>query len=442
LWTCYLSFLIVLIGEASHGTKEFYEYRCELTKQLIQGGQCKAVCIEGDFPDVSLLHAYCVHLAPDLTIENAMSGFKRFPTWMWFNSSMKDFVVWLHNHNAALPFEQRTGIVGLGIYSLNTSRHCVINHLAEHDPASAELVKGLYDCFDRVGGCDPQMYGLIASKKIDHLSCKREFAEALQRVADMTRQASQLTTPLLFREFEFINEMNARVVAGAEVYYRSMFDPTSMPTAEASPAAQEASDGKFLSSWELRDSYFYDVVQRVRAHLRSTRAGGADGVCVWAHNSHLGDSRYTTTSAGAAREFNVGQLLKDSVGSSEVISVGQFTYSGTVTAADDWDGEERQKKVRPGLPDSWEELFHVLSEKAEAWEYSLDLRVPEVQQALQGSKKTPFRLERAIGVIYRPQTERLSHYFHAFLANVREIICQLIMLLLLRFFLHSTSSAV
>ena len=306
---------IVLVGEASHGTKEFYDYRCELTKQLIETGRCKGVCIEGNWPDCSLLHAYVTHLSPNLTLDDALSGFRSFPTWMWRNEAMKEFIVWLHAYNSKKnDAKDMCGIWGLDIYSLDTSISAVINFVSKHDPKNVAALKDYYDCFERVGQGDPQRYGMMTAL-MGNVGCQVEFKRALQDVVDNSESFitsnvadDHMHTKTHVRDLAFINEQNARVVVDAEAYYRSMYTESSL---------QKDEEGKqFLpkSSWEIRDTHFFETLEHIRNHLLETR--GDNGVVVWAHNSHLGDARYVYAGTkreaelGLSKELNIGQLVK------------------------------------------------------------------------------------------------------------------------------------
>lgn len=368
---------VVLIGEASHGTHEFYARRAELTKRLIAERGFTGIAIEGDLPDTAALHRYVSGGADDA--ERALAGFTRFPGWMWRNTVVRHFVRWLRAHNLRLPPERRAGLFGLDLYSLHASMQAVVAYLERVDPCNAAAVRERYACFDRFGA-DPQRYGYATELQLGE-DCRAAVRDALRRIAEQV-QAYARGDNVAAADEAFLTEANARVAADAENYYRTMF-------------AWDA------SSWNVRDRHMDETLCRVREHLRATR--GSDRVVVWAHNSHLGDAR--ATAMGPQGEVNLGQLARERYGG-EVCSVGQFTFDGTVTAADDWGGLHRAMTVRPGLPGSFEMLFHRVGPA-----FALDLRAPAVRQALGGE-----RLERAIGVIYRPDTERRSHYFEADLA--------------------------
>jgi erythromycin esterase-like protein len=270
-----------------------------------------------------------------------------------------------------------------------------VSFLERVDPPAAAEVRQAYACFDRFGD-DPQRYGRCAAMARHGEGCRGAAVRALTRVVEKSAAYARVGDGIHTRDAAFSNEMNARVVVDAEKYYRSMFEFNE-------------------SSWNIRDKHFDDTLYRVRAHMKETR--GSDKVVVWAHNSHLGDARATKTGAtrpGQNAELNLGQLARES-GGAAVVNVGQFTHSGTVTASDDWGEPHKTKQVRPALPGSYEELLHAAAAHANRETYALDLREPAVRAAL-APPLSP-RLERAIGVIYRPETERQSHYFPAFITR-------------------------
>lgn len=384
---------IVAIGEGSHGTKEFYALRCEITKQLITDKLCDCVLIEGDWPDTAALHRYVTGMS-DISLDEALGQFDRFPRWMWRNETMKEFLLWLHDRNMELPAAQRCGIFGLDVYSLHRSMEAVLTYLRANDPETAKAVEKDYSCFDKFGD-DAQVYGRIVQMGVAQ-GCAKAATRALSLTQDSIDQyektervKSGQDNEIFVADDQLIARLNAEVVVDAEEYYRSMFNPKD-------------------NSWNIRDTHFYNTLKKVRAHLLITRK--RDRVAVWAHNSHLGDARFTHLDASrytAGQELNIGQLIKEKH-ESECILVGQLTNTGTVLAADDWDGPGKVKQVRGALPDSYEELFHAVAKKANLQSFAVDVRSSEVQKALQNNG---IRLERAIGVIYRPQTERLSHYY-------------------------------
>ena len=368
----------VLLGEASHGTREFYFERAEITRRLVEEKGFSAVAVEADWPDAYRVNRFVKGGRDDPDADSAFSGFRRFPTWMWRNAVVRDFVAWLRARNMSLPDgADRAGFYGLDLYSLHASAEAVIRYLEGVDPDAAKRARFRYGCFEHFGE-NPQAYGYAARFDLGQ-SCEdevvRQLADLRARSADYVRGDG----PAAEDEY-FYAEQNARLARSAEEYYRTMF-------------------GGEVSSWNLRDRHMAGTLDALAAHL--DRHGGRSKVVVWEHNSHLGDAR--ATEMGEQGELNVGQLARERH-DGEAFLVGFSTYDGTVTAADDWDEPPRLMRVRRGLPGSYEALFH----EAEIPRFLLDLRDPEVVEALRTR-----RLERAIGVVYRPETERRSHYFHA-----------------------------
>ena len=372
---------LTLIGEASHGTHDFYHERIEITKRLILDRGVTAIAVEADWPDAYRANRYVRWESDDHDADAALSGFRRFPTWMWRNAPVFDFVEWLRLHNADLSPAERVGFYGIDLYSLFTSIEAVLGYLDRVDPDAARRARNRYGCFEHFGE-DSQAYGYAASFDLRQ-SCEddavRQLVELQRRASDYAQRDGHMGPD----EF-FAAEQNARLVSNAEQYYRSMFR------------------GR-VSSWNLRDRHMAETLEALIAHLE--RHGRRAKLAVWAHNSHLGDAR--ATEMGRGGELNVGQLVRERFGE-DCVLIGFTTHHGTVTAASDWDAPAGQKSVRHALPDSYEALFH----EVDIPRFLLTLRGGEVATAL----RVP-RLERAIGVIYRPETERVSHYFHAQLAD-------------------------
>ncbi|HEY0549108.1 MAG TPA: erythromycin esterase family protein [Verrucomicrobiae bacterium] len=372
----------VLLGEATHGTHEFYKSRAEITKRLIAEKEFTVIAWEADWPDALRASRYVRGESGEATAVGALDGFKRFPTWMWRNADILDLVGWLRDYNSHLPANaSKVGIYGLDLYSLHTSMDAVIRYLDKADPEAAHAARRRYACFEDFGD-DPQSYGMTAGVH-ESLSCEDEVVEQLVELqrhsADYLSRDGRIAADELF-----FTEQNARVARNAEHYYRAMY--------HGRP-----------NTWNLRDTHMADTLDELMRHLEAQ--GENPKAVIWAHNSHLGDAR--ATQMGERGELNVGQLVRERHGR-EAISVGFTTYTGTVTAASDWDAPAECKRVRPGMDDSYEQLFH----QAGAPNFLLPLR---------GNKRLASafareRLERAIGVIYRPDTERWSHYFHARLA--------------------------
>jgi erythromycin esterase-like protein len=367
----------VLIGEASHGTHEFYETRARITKRLIREKGFHAVAVEADWPDAYRVNRYVRGNGSDANANEALSDFQRFPMWMWRNTVVLDFAEWLREETAA-----RVGFYGLDLYSLNASVQAVLAYLDKVDPDAARRARLRYSCFDHYAE-DTQAYGYATSFGLTQ-SCEDEVISQLlelqRRAADYAKRDGRVAADEFFHA-----EQNARLVKNAEQYYRSMFQ------------------GR-VSSWNLRDKHMADTLDALAAHL-DTQVGRSK-IVVWAHNSHLGDAR--ATESVDRKEWNVGQLVRERH-DRDCVLIGFTTYTGTVTAASDWDGPHERKRVRPALPESYEALFHSLQTPD-------FLVIPALNPELANALRTP-RLERAIGVIYRPQTERMSHYFYARLAD-------------------------
>jgi len=318
------------------------------------------------------------HINGDQDPDAALAGFRRFPQWMWRNTVMRDFVRWLRRWNDVHPIDARCGVYGLDLYSLHASIDSVLHYLERVDPKAARRARERYSCFESVNGNDPQAYGFAASREIIE-PCEDDV---VRQLIDLRHCADEYAASGgAFGEDDFFSaEQNARLVANAERYYRSMFHARA-------------------SSWNLRDTHMAETLDSVAEFLE--RGGEKARIVVWAHNSHLGDAR--ATQMGRSGELNVGQLARERFGE-EACLIGFTTYSGTVTAAHDWDEPAERRNVRPGVAGSTEALFHRVGIPT----FLLDLRVSCVQDAFDEP-----RLERAIGVIYRPETERQSHYFHA-----------------------------
>ena len=373
----------VLLGEASHGTHEFYRERAQITKRLIREKGFTAVAVEADWPDAYRVNRYVRARGHDREASSALGNFKRFPTWMWRNADVLDFVGWLRAHNDALQHDApRAGFYGLDLYSLHASIEAVLAYLDRVDPEGARRARQRYSCFEHFGE-DTQAYGYAAGFGLAE-SCEEEV---LGQLIELRRRAARYAdddSSAASDEF-FFAEQNARLVRNAEEYYRSMF-------------------GRRVSSWNLRDSHMAETLEALVQHLEAQQQSQAK-VVVWAHNSHLGDAR--ATEMGDEGELNVGQLVRQRYGRDSFL-VGFTTYTGTVTAATDWDEPPARKSVRPALGKSYEALFHETGHER----FLLDLRAAGELEGFEGA-----RLERAIGVIYRPETERQSHYF---LARLRE----------------------
>ncbi len=369
----------VLIGEASHGTHEFYRCRAEITKKLIEEKNFSAVAVEADFPDAYRVNRYVRGAGKDLTANDALADFTRFPLWMWRNHDVLDFVEWLKSRNSERNLNEKVGFYGIDLYSLHSSMAAVLDYLEKVDPEAARRARYRYSCFDHYGE-NAQHYGYAAHYNLS-ASCEDEVVKQLM---DLRKRAADYMNRdgFIARDEYFFAEQNARLVKNAEEYYREMFYGQ-------------------ISSWNLRDRHMAETLDALAKHLQLQNQNAK--VVVWAHNSHLGDAR--ATEMGARGEWNVGQLTREKYGN-DAVNIGFTTYSGTVTATSNWDEPAQFKKVNPALENSYELLFH----ETETPNFFLNLRDSETKLLLNRP-----RLERAVGVIYRPETERLSHYFDAHL---------------------------
>jgi erythromycin esterase-like protein len=361
----------VLIGEASHGTQDFYALRASLTRRLIADHGFVAVCLEADWPDTFRVHRYVTHRSDDRDADTALRDFRRFPAWMWRNEVVRDFCEWLHEHNRGRRPDAQAGMYGLDLYSLHASIEAVLHYLDAVDPSAAQRARSRYACFEHYG--DPQRYGLAASYGEE--TCEHAVVEQLVDLRRRALDLGRIDGHPAHEEF-FSAEQNARLIRNAERYYRSMFRGRD-------------------ESWNLRDRHMAETLAALRERL-----GPDAGIVVWAHNSHLGDARATEMSRRG--ELNLGQLVRERYAEASR-SIGFCTYGGTVTAATDWDGPAERKRMRPGLAGSCEALMHAAGDR-----FWLDLSDAATARATREE-----RLQRAIGVIYRPQTERWSHYFGA-----------------------------
>ncbi len=373
---------IVLLGEASHGTHEFYRERARITKRLIEERGFGAVAVEGDWPDAYRVGRFVRGGVQDAGAEEALRGFRRFPTWMWRNADVLDFAGWLRAHNDRLSRGPAVGFYGLDLYSLGASMQAVVGYLDVHDPEAASRARRRYECLQPYCG-ESSEYGRAVLLGVSE-SCRRhvlqELVELRRQAADYLREDGEMA-----EDDYFVAEQNAAVVADAEEYYRTMF-------------------GDAAASWNLRDRHMADTLDNLVAHLE--RRGGTARVVVWAHNSHVGDAR--ATQMAQRGELNIGQLVRERHPRDATL-VGFTTRTGSVTAASGWGAPAERMRVLTALGGSYEALFH-------------DVGIPAfvlcpIATGHSGRALHDPRLERAIGVIYRPQTERQSHWFAADIAG-------------------------
>jgi erythromycin esterase-like protein len=365
---------VVLLGEASHGTSEFYRARAEISRRLIERHGFTIVAAEADWPDAATVDRYVRHRP---WREGELKAFERFPKWMWRNREFDGFISWMHHHNANRAYDRMCGFYGLDLYNLSGSIQAVIDFLEEKDPELARLAHRRYGCLEPWSE-EPQLYGRNA---------------LLEGYARCEVGAVQMLKVLLQKQVDCFGEecdewldaaANARLVKDAEAYYRVMYHGSA-------------------ESWNLRDTHMFETLNMIL-----DAKGPNSKAIVWAHNSHIGNAAFTDM--GMHRdELNIGQLVKEKYGGRAHL-IGFGTHSGTVAAADDWDEPMKVKPVRPSLPESYERVAH----DSDVSPFLLDLRQAEVSRNLREALMQP-RLERFIGVIYRPETERWSHYSEAIL---------------------------
>ncbi|MGJ0508359.1 MAG: erythromycin esterase family protein [Methylocystis sp.] len=365
---------VVLLGEATHGTSEFYRARAAITQTLIARHGFTIVAVEADWPDAARIDGYVRHHAAS---PRGGDAFSRFPTWMWRNVEVMDCLDWLRGHNAKLPAERRASFHGLDVYSLGASIAAVVGYLERVDPQMAHVARSRYACLTPWQE-EPAEYGRAVLRGRQD-SCEEKAIEQL--VGLLAKRLEYMRDD---GEAFFDAAQNARVVQAAEQYYRLMYR-----------GARE--------SWNLRDRHMFATLKAVMAH----RGPDAKAV-VWAHNSHIGDA--AATAMGWSGEFNIGELCRTAFGH-DAVAIGFGTDRGAVAAASDWGGPMEVKTVTPAREDSYEYAFRKTGVARSLTDWR-DRRSRALVEAL----SEPM-LERAIGVVYRPETELLSHYFEAVLAE-------------------------
>lgn len=374
---------LVLIGDASHGSHEFHDLRGSLTRKLISKHGFSAVAIEGDWPDALRVDRHVRLRSDDESPVDALAGFARFPTWMWRNADVAAFIEWLRAWNSHRSAECRAGFYGLDLYSRHASIRAVLSFLDDTDPAAVEIAREGYGCFDHAGGA-PE-HGKRPPFDLTG-SCE---AEVVAQLVEMQRRHAARSGRAPSGDSWFHAMQNARVIKDAEAYYRAMF-------------------GGRSTSWNLRDTHMADTVDLLADQLG--RGGRPARLVVWAHNAHVGDARATAmTDRG---ELTLGQLMRQRH-PGEVALIGMTTHTGSVRCAHDWDEPAVPAHLLPSLPGSWEQLFH------DAGVQRFYVTAPSLTR-LVGERA--LRLHRAIDVVYRPETERRSHYYPARLAEQFDIV--------------------
>jgi len=363
---------VVLLGEASHGTSEFYRMRARVTRALIEKKGFSFVAIEGDWPDAARIDNYVRHSEVP---RSEWTAFARFPTWMWRNREVREFVDWLREHNAKVKPAAQVAFHGLDLYSLYNSIQMVLDYLENVDPVTAGVARQRYGCLTPWQS-DPAVYG-HATLTGQYQTCEREVTSML---TDLLRKRGAYAQHDGDRFMDAVQ--NARLVANAERYYRIMYYGS-------------------RASWNLRDSHMFETLKNLLSHH-----GPQSKAIVWAHNSHVGDSAATEMSA--RDEYNIGHLCREEYGNA-CYAIGFGTHSGTVAAASNWEEPMEVKTVRASLAGSYERLCHETGDPR----FLLPLRGLSRSSQIAGLMQP--KLERAIGVIYRPETELQSHYFEAVL---------------------------
>ena len=365
---------VVLLGEATHGSSEFYRMRARISRELITKKNFTFVAIEGDWPDAARVDHYVRNFQYPAS---EWEAFARFPVWMWRNKEVQEFVDWLRVHNTHAATERRVAFHGLDLYSLYTSIRAILDYLDDVDPEVARIARERYGCLTP-WLADPATYGQAALSG-NYRTCEQDVAEML---VGLLKKGSEYTPQDGERFMDAVQ--NARLVTNAERYYRIMYYGS-------------------RASWNLRDSHMFETLLNLLDHH-----GSESKAIIWAHNSHIGDAAATEMSLRG--EFNIGQLCRKDFGA-HAYSIGFGTNSGTVAAASNWDEPMDIKTVRPAMDQSYEKLCH----ETGCSRFMLGLR-DSLPTELREALSLP-RLERAIGVIYRPETELASHYFQAILPD-------------------------
>jgi len=358
---------VVLLGEASHGTREFYTWRTAISRRLVEEKGFSFIAVEGDWPDCYRVNRFAKGY-PDTSAkpEEALETFRRWPTWMWANEEVKDVVGWLRGHNDSRPQRDKVGFYGLDVYSLWDSLHEVMGFLRRRDPAAFDAARRALRCFEPYGE-EAQEYA--RATLYGNESCRDEVIELLRRVRADAKASTGNDD-----EAKLVAEQNALVVKNAEEYYRAMVRADN-------------------ESWNLRDRHMADTLDRLLKHH-----GPKAKAIVWEHNTHIGDARYTDmTDEGT---FNVGQLVREKYGEYDVVLVGFGTNRGKVIAGEAWDAPWQEMRIPAGRPDSWEDVLHRATPQDSLFVFPTD---PSVEMS-------DWRGHRAIGVVYRPQHEQYGNY--------------------------------
>lgn len=358
---------VVLLGEASHGTREFYTWRTAISRRLIEEKGFSFIAVEGDWPDCYRLNRFVKgYRDTPLKPDEALDTFRRWPTWMWANEEVRDLIGWLRGHNDARPERDRVGFYGLDVYSLWDSLHEVMSYLRQRDPEALAAARRAWRCFEPYGE-EAQDYARATLYGGE--SCREEVIDLLTKVRAAAGSANGDGA-----DGQFVAEQNALVVKNAESYYRAMV---------------RAND----ESWNIRDRHMAATLDRLlQHHGRNSKA------IVWEHNTHIGDARYTDMADDGM--VNIGQLARDAYGDDKTVLVGFGTHRGTVIAGDYWDAPWEEMQVPAGRRDSWEDVLHRAAERDMMFIFGRD----------DPREMFNWRGHRAIGVVYHPTQERYGNY--------------------------------
>jgi len=379
-----------MIGEATHGTQEFYQHRADITKRLIQEQGFTIVAVEGDWPDVYRINRYVCGKSKDKNAKEALGDFGRFPRWMWRNTVVEEFVEWLKKHNEQFDnVDDKVRFYGLDLYSLFRSADLVIEYLEKVDKKAAEVAKHRYGTLNRYRGNEFK----YAEEVMLQLTPSREKEVVAMLVHMMTKGQEYLKAQGFVNSDELLfAQMNAKLVKDAEEYYRKAY-------------------AGGATTWNLRDKHMFETLQAVMEfHEKRNKESRA---VIWAHNSHLGDSR-ATEYARESGEWNIGQLVRQNIGKDKSFNVGFTSYTGTVTAAPSWGGPATKFELTPAFEDSYEAVFH--QAVPSNWLSILRSNSPQIVPDEEIVKLlSATRTERMVGVQYVKRSERQSHYVPAIL---------------------------
>jgi len=384
---------VVMIGEASHGTEEFYKIRAEITKRLIVEKGFTFIGVEGDWPDVYRIHRFVCGKGDD-TAEGALGDFERFPKWMWRNHVVLDFIKWLRAYNDRLPDEQKVGFYGLDMYSMFKSIEVVVDYLDKLDPNEAKRARDRYGTLEKYRD-DEFEYAAAVHMKLEN-SRQPEVIAVLKAMLEKGPSYLKQKGYANGEELFYVTQ-NSRLVKSAEEYYRNAFFGGA-------------------STWNIRDRHMTETVDRLMKFEQQHNGVELPKGVLWAHNSHLGDARATEYKKETG-EVNIGQLVRERWGLDRCFNIGFTTYTGTVSAAATWGGNRITFPLTPAFRDSYEALFH---NTANGGNFSIILRSnsPDIQPNSDLVRALTFeRTERMVGVQYVQQRERSAHYCPALLGK-------------------------